>query len=270
MPPVSLTTSILATGRVGSHLTGHRGMLKAITQAGRQGALIVDAGGYFGDTSYYRLGRGEVEQLILEQLYDVLLPAGLGFAHYLTNRALFAKSVCTNLTRPDGRSLFPPSVRVRISGIDTVVLGVIGRREFAAIPAAEREGVVWHRPAQVIETHARRAHGQGHTEVIVLGYCGAESFADIVRACRSRVGAFVAAEADPVPSTANLDGLTVVSVPADGVGCGRLQPVHVRGGWRVSIEQFPSNIRGRTSAPLQDLHSQIQTMTEILATGVAP
>ena len=256
-------TSILATGRIGSHLEGHRGMLKTLAAAQRSQSLVVDAGGMFGPTGYNRLGRGEVERLILAQLYDLVLPAGPGFSHYLNDPALLEKCVCTNLTRPDGSDLVRPSATARVAGMQTVVLGVIGREAFDAIPAADRGQAVWHPPAQVIHRHARRAHGSRRTEVIVLSYCKAQETTDIAWACRGVVSALVSALDHPGPgTTSSLEGVTVVSAGANAAGYSQLRPLGAR--WEAVTHPFPSDARGRPPARLADLHLRIDVMTDAL------
>jgi 5'-nucleotidase / UDP-sugar diphosphatase len=134
-----LFTSILATGDVHSHLEQADRLLPALHRI-RDSALIVDSGDFFEGTGFYTCGGGAVETEILKRFYDVLAPGNHGWRHHLEDEALFAKTVCANVTGENGRPLFVPLAVHRVAGRRVAVTAVIGQAAFATIPAAERAG----------------------------------------------------------------------------------------------------------------------------------
>lgn len=257
--------SILATGHVASRLEHHTGMLRTLYRAQKR-ELLLDAGMFFGDSGYHNLGQGQAESEILLRLYDLVLPTGPGFRHYLATTRLREKCVLTNLTRADGSALVPALAAVRVGTRETLVVGVIGRAQFEAIPAGDRHGTVWHPPAQAINAQTARALRSRRAALLVLSCCGEAENRQIIRAwppgaCMITTGG---GPRSPVPGPAH-----AVSPPAGGAGYSRLIP-GPQGRWQTDSHHFPATVRGPQAAQMQDLHALLQEMSSALATPSAP
>jgi hypothetical protein len=241
-------------------------MLRTLHVA-RKKELLIDAGGFFGDSGYHQLGQGEAESQILSRLYDLVLPTVPGFRHYLTATEVRGKCVLTNLTRTDGSGVFPRSAAVRVGMRETLVLGVIGREQFAAIPAADRAGAVWHPPADAIRAHAHRALSSRRVALLVLSCCGEAETRQIARTWVQNACVIITSGSGMItPSPAHA---AAVSPPADGAGYSRLVPVP-GGGWQADAHRFPATLRGPQAVQMQDLHALLQGMTSALTAPPIP
>jgi hypothetical protein len=258
-------TSLLSTGDFASHLEGHRGLLKTLGTAQRR-ALVIDAGGFFGDTGYNRLGHGKVERRILTDLYDLCLPSVPGFDHYLNDPVLREKSLCANLTYTSHTPVFRPSRRVRVAGIDTLVLGILGEEEFEALAAAERSAMRWHPPARCVQVCAqaftRRPNPTRRSAIVVVSHSGMLADHELAKAC-PYVNVIISASGHPEEhSVLRVGAATVVTSAAHGAGYAVIQPGAAR--WEASTMAFPADVAGRPRELLRPLHAGIEKLEKSL------
>ncbi|MFD7505408.1 metallophosphoesterase [Streptomyces sp. NPDC059850] len=148
--------------------------LRKLRQAG--GAVTVDAGDFFGGTAFHAFSRGRVEERLLADLYDALVPGNHDFADLmrLRNPERFPPVVCANLRPPRGfagrwksRLLLPGSVpRVGI-------VGYLGRQAYEAVPIPERAGFEFVDPtADLIAAERDRLLSAGADLVIGVSHSG--------------------------------------------------------------------------------------------------
>jgi len=268
-------TSLLTTSDIGSHLEGHRGLLKTLDQASRR-ALVVDAGGFFGDTGFNRLGQGTVERSILTGFYDLCLPSGSAFAQYLSDPELFDKSVCTNVTRRDGAPVFHRFRQVRVAGTDTLVLGILGKDAFDAVPDSDRNNLHWHEPARCVrviaEAFARRIKPAQRTEpprrsaIIVVSSSGLDADHDLAGVC-PQISVIVSGSDHIEEHSSNRVGnVTVVTAAGRGAGYAVIKPALAA--WDATTMAFPADSPGRPRESLRPFHTRIDELAATLAEPV--
>lgn len=266
-------TSILATNDIASHLEGHRGLLKTLDLARRR-ALVVDAGGFFGETGYNRLGHGEVERSILTGLYDLCLPSGPGFAQYLSDPELFEKSVCTNVTRSDGTPVFHRHRQVRLAGIDVLVFGILGKEAFDALPDEDRDGLRWHEPARCVrviaEAFARRRAKPGkriepvrRSAIIVVSSSSLEADHELAKEFPQISVIVSGSDHIEEHGGSRVGNATVVTAAGHGAGYTVIRPAQTR--WDATTLAFPSDGAGRPRDSLRPLLTRIEELTAQLA-----
>ncbi|MFM9760788.1 metallophosphoesterase [Streptomyces scabiei] len=170
------TTTLVVTTDFHSAVPGGRAMLAAVRQWRARGALVVDAGDFFGGNAFHEFSGGRVEERLLAELYDALVPGNHDLADLmrLADPGRFPPVVCANLRPPDGfggrwvSSLLLPEREPRVG-----IVGYLGQQAFETIPPAERAGFRFVPPtADLIATERDRLLSEGADVVIGVSHTG--------------------------------------------------------------------------------------------------
>ncbi|MEW2582919.1 phosphodiesterase [Streptomyces virginiae] len=235
---------LIATGCFHSAVPEGRAVLSAVRAARASGSLVVDAGDFFSGGAFHAFSHGRVEQRLLTELYDAVVPGNHDLADLmrLQDPRRFPPVVCVNLHPPSGFSgrwvsgLVLPGAGRRIG-----IIGYLGRQAFGAIPAAEREGFVFVPPtARLVAAEAERLRGLGADVVVGVSHSG---FLDAVADQEADwpLPTVIAAHCHSPWSHWSQSGRHVAKPPANGGGLLRLH-LDPHGPHRVTQESFPSTI----------------------------
>ncbi|MFJ3182486.1 phosphodiesterase [Streptomyces sp. NPDC086796] len=167
---------LIATGCFHSALPdGHRA-LSALRSARKAGALAVDAGDFFSGSAFHTYSGGRVEEKLLAELYDAVVPGNHDLPDLMRLRRpeAFPPVVCANVSPPpafggrwtSGLVLHGASLRVGI-------VGYLGEQAYGAIPAAERAGFTYRPPtAALIAAEADVLRLAGADVVVGVSHSG--------------------------------------------------------------------------------------------------
>ncbi|MER5665941.1 metallophosphoesterase [Streptomyces mirabilis] len=94
--------ALVVTNDFHSAVPEGRGLLAALRQRRADGALVVDAGDFFGGNAFHEFSQGHIEQGLLTELYDALVPGNHDFADLmrLESPETFPPVVCANVRPP--------------------------------------------------------------------------------------------------------------------------------------------------------------------------
>ncbi|WP_413100884.1 metallophosphoesterase [Streptomyces sp. Inha503] len=174
---VPMNTSLIVTTDFHSNVPEGRALLATLRkyrQAG--GAVMVDAGDFFGGTAFHAFSQGTVEERLLGDLYDALVPGNHDFSDLLRLRSpdRFPPVVCANLRPPRGFSarwesgLLLPGSAPRVG-----IVGYLGRQAYEAVPVQERAGFDFVDPtADLIAAERDRLLSAGADLVIGVSHSG--------------------------------------------------------------------------------------------------
>ncbi|MFD9418024.1 phosphodiesterase [Streptomyces goshikiensis] len=167
---------LIATGCFHSALPdGHR-TLSALRSARRAGALVVDAGDFFSGSAFHAFSGGRVEEGLLAELYDAVVPGNHDLPDLMRLRRpeAFPPVICANVSRPSafagrwtsGLVLHGASLRVGI-------VGYLGKQAYEAIPAAERAEFTYRAPtAALMAAEADVLRSAGADVVVGVSHSG--------------------------------------------------------------------------------------------------
>ncbi|UIX34279.1 bifunctional metallophosphatase/5'-nucleotidase [Streptomyces sp. GQFP] len=167
---------VIATGCFHSALPDGRSAFAAVRSAKAKGAVVVDAGDFFSGSAFHTFSQGRVEERLLSELYDAVVPGNHDLPDLMRLRDpdRFPPVVCANL-RP------PPAFAGRwVSGLMLErgahrlgVVGYLGRQAFETIPAHERADFTYCDPtAELIGAEAARLREAGADIVIGVSHTG--------------------------------------------------------------------------------------------------
>ncbi|WP_258540049.1 metallophosphoesterase [Streptomyces ipomoeae] len=168
--------TLVVTTDFHSAVPGGRAMLAAVRQWRARGALVVDAGDFFGGNAFHEFSAGRVEERLLAELCDALVPGNHDLADLmrLADPGRFPPVVCANLRPPDGfggrwaSSLLLPEREPRLG-----IVGYLGQQAFEATPPAERAGFRFVPPtADLIATERDRLLSAGANIVVGVSHTG--------------------------------------------------------------------------------------------------
>jgi hypothetical protein len=166
---------------------------------------------------------------------------------------------------------------VRVAGIDTLILGILGKDAFDALPGRDRSSLNWHQPARCVrviaEAFARRNKPTQRTEatvrrsaIIVVSSCGLEADHDLARAC-PQISVIVSGSDHIEKHTSNRVGnVTVVTAAGRGAGYAVIKPALAA--WDATTLAFPADSPGRPRESLRPLHTRIDELSAMLAEPV--
>lgn len=167
---------VIATGCFHSALPEGRAALAAVRSAKAAGAVIIDAGDFFSGSAFHAFSQGRVEEDLLSELYDVVVPGNHDLLDLMRLRApdRFPPVVCANLRPPKA---FPgrwvSGLVVERGGHRLGVVGYLGRQAFEAIPEAERADFTYVDPtAELIGAEADRLREAGADVVVGVSHAG--------------------------------------------------------------------------------------------------
>ncbi|MEU8617330.1 metallophosphoesterase [Streptomyces sp. NPDC048623] len=167
---------LIATGCFHSAVPEGRAVLAAVRAAKTSGALVIDAGDFFGGSAFHTFSQGRVEQRLLTDLYDAVVPGNHDFADLLRlqDPAAFPPVVCANVRpHPDFRGHWVAGLVLAGARRRVGIVGYMGRQAFDAIPAAEREGFEFTTPtADLLAAQAAPLRAQGAEVVVGVSHSG--------------------------------------------------------------------------------------------------
>ncbi|MEU9599825.1 phosphodiesterase [Streptomyces sp. NPDC048109] len=167
---------LIATGCFHSALPDGHGALSALRAAREAGALTVDAGDFFSGSAFHTYSGGRVEERLLAELYDAVVPGNHDLPDLMRLRhpETFPPVVCANVSPPpafagrwtSGLVLHGASLRVGI-------VGYLGEQAYGAIPVAERAGFTYRAPtAALIAAEADALRSAGADVVVGVSHSG--------------------------------------------------------------------------------------------------
>ena len=168
--------TILATGCFHSAAPSGGALLAALRAGKRQGALLIDAGDFFGGNAFHEYTQGRVEERLLADLYDVVVPGNHDLADLLRleDPQAFPPVACLNLAPPPAfTGQWVPGLVLDGRGRRVGVLGIMGSQAFHAVPPAERAGFQFSEPTPALLTAERdRLLAAGADTVLAVSHSG--------------------------------------------------------------------------------------------------
>ncbi|GGX51820.1 metallophosphoesterase [Streptomyces noursei] len=167
---------LIATGCFHSSLPDGYRALSALRSARKAGALVIDAGDFFSGSAFHTYSAGRVEERLLAELYDAVVPGNHDLPELLRLRhpETFPPVVCANVSPPrtfagrwtTGLVLHGASLRVGI-------VGYLGEQAYEAIPLPERAGFTYRAPtAALIAAEADALESAGADVVVGVSHSG--------------------------------------------------------------------------------------------------
>ncbi|MFF3697257.1 phosphodiesterase [Streptomyces sp. NPDC002221] len=223
---------LIATGCVHSALPdGHRA-LAALRTCREAGALTVDAGDFFSGSAFHAYSGGRVEEQLVAELYDAVVPGNHDFGDLMRLRhpKAFPPIVCANVSPPPtfaGR--WTTSLVLQGRSLRVGIVGYLSEQAHEAIPRAERAGFTYVPPtAALIAAEAASLQAQGAEVVVGVSHAGfldavADQEADwplttvIASHCHSPWTHWTQGERHVVKPAAHGVGLLRLGLGADGL-----------------------------------------------------
>jgi 2',3'-cyclic-nucleotide 2'-phosphodiesterase (5'-nucleotidase family) len=236
------TAELIVTNDFHSSVPAGRALLAAVRRHRAHGAWVVDAGDFFGGTAFHEFSAGRVEERLLAQLYDALVPGNHDLADLMRLEDLdrFPPVVCANLLPRAGfAGRWVSGLLLPERGLRVGIVGYLGRQAYEAVPASERTGFSFvETTPRLIAAERERLLAAGADLVIGVSHSGfAHDIAD-------QEGGW------PLPLVLSghchspwyhwaSDGRHVVKAPETGAGLLRLT-LDRSGVREVGIETFPA------------------------------
>ncbi|MEU0942284.1 phosphodiesterase [Streptomyces canus] len=167
---------LIATGCFHSSLPdGHRA-LSALRTARQAGALVVDAGDFFSGSAFHTYSAGRVEETLLSELYDAVVPGNHDLPDLMRLRhpERFPPVVCANVSPPPAfAGRWTTGLLLRGSALRVGIVGYLGEQAYEATPAAERAGFTYRAPtAALIAAEADGLRSAGADVVVGVSHSG--------------------------------------------------------------------------------------------------
>jgi 2',3'-cyclic-nucleotide 2'-phosphodiesterase (5'-nucleotidase family) len=234
--------SLIVTTDFHSSVPEGRAMLAALREQRARGARTVDAGDFFGGTAFHEFSHGRVEERLLAELYDAIVPGNHDFADLmrLEDPARFPPVVCANLRPPrEFAGRWQSSLLLPGAGPGLGIVGYMGRQAYDAVPAQERAGFDFVEPsADLISAERDRLQAAGADWVIGVSHSGF-----VLDVADQEAGwplpLVVAGHCHSAWAHWTLNGRHVAKAPENGRGLLRLH-LDPDGHHRFSIETFPA------------------------------
>ncbi|MFE1839819.1 bifunctional UDP-sugar hydrolase/5'-nucleotidase [Streptomyces sviceus] len=167
---------VIATGCFHSALPEGRAALAAVRSARANGAVAVDAGDFFSGSAFHAFSQGRVEERLLSELYDAVVPGNHDLPDLMRLRApdRFPPVICANLRPPAAFAGRWASGLILERGAHRLgVVGYLGRQAFESIPEPERADFTYCDPtAELIGAEADRLREAGADIVIGVSHTG--------------------------------------------------------------------------------------------------
>ncbi|MEV6379036.1 metallophosphoesterase [Streptomyces sp. NPDC051773] len=232
---------VIATGCFHSALPNGRAALAAVRSAKAKGAVVVDAGDFFSGHAFHAFSQGRVEERLLSELYDAVVPGNHDLPDLMRLRVPnhFPPVICANLRPPAAfAGRWVSGLMLQRGAHRLGVVGYLGRQAFEAIPVQERADFTYCDPtAELIGAEAARLRRAGADIVIGVSHTG---FLTDVAAQEAGwpLNVVVAAHCHSPWSHWTEAGRHVAKPPAGGVGLLRLV-LDPTGCHRVAQEACP-------------------------------
>ncbi|MFF5567697.1 metallophosphoesterase [Streptomyces sp. NPDC012623] len=167
---------LIVTNDFHSSVPQGRALLAAVREHRTRGAWVVDAGDFFGGNAFHEFSAGRIEERLLAELYDAVVPGNHDFADLmrLENPDRFPPVVCANLRPPQGfAGRWESGLLLPERGLRVGVVGYLGRQAYEAVPARERDGFDFTDPtADLIAAERDRLLSAGADIVIGMSHSG--------------------------------------------------------------------------------------------------
>jgi 5'-nucleotidase len=171
-------TTLVATTDFHSSIPDGLATLEALARFRDTGALLVDAGDFYGGNAFHEFSRGRYEEEIAAGLFHAMVPGNHDFADLqrLRDPKRYPPVLCANVIPPDS---FPgrwePGLLLPERGLRVGVVGYIGAQAFAAVPADERAGFTFKEPTpELLALEHARLRAAGADVVIGVSHSGLE------------------------------------------------------------------------------------------------
>ncbi|MGH3915616.1 MAG: metallophosphoesterase [Pseudonocardiaceae bacterium] len=159
-----------------SALPAGQAMLEHIAHWRSTGAVIVDSGDFFEGSAFHEFSAGWVEERLLAELYDAIVPGNhdLAYLRRLARPSEFPTVVCANL-RP--RDKFPGrwTSGLLFEGTSPAVgiVGYLGQQAYWSVPAVERAGYTFTEPTpRLLAAKRDRLRAAGADLVLGVSHSG--------------------------------------------------------------------------------------------------
>ncbi|MGW0333545.1 metallophosphoesterase [Streptomyces sp. NPDC003011] len=262
---------VIATGCFHSALPEGRAALAAVRSARANGAVAVDAGDFFSGSAFHAFSQGRVEERLLSELYDAVVPGNHDLPDLMRLRApdRFPPVICANLRPPAAfAGRWASGLTLERGAHRLGVVGYLGRQAFETIPEPERADFTYCDPtAELIGAEAARLRKAGADIVIGVSHTGfLADVADQVADWPLQV--VVAAHCHSPWSHWTEAGRHVAKPPAGGAGLLRLA-LDPSGSHRVTQETSPHSAPSGDGLEA-DLEAYAAWGNELLGTLDAP
>ncbi|MYZ37954.1 MULTISPECIES: metallophosphoesterase [unclassified Streptomyces] len=170
------TPPLIVTNDFHSSVPEGRRLLATLREHRARGAWVVDGGDFFGGTAFHEFSQGTVEERLLAELYDALVPGNHDFADLmrLENPDRFPPVVCANL-RPSATfsGRWESGLLLPEHGPKVGIVGYLGRQAYEAVPAHERAGFEFVEPtAELVAAERDRLLSAGADIVVGVSHSG--------------------------------------------------------------------------------------------------
>ncbi|WP_086796943.1 bifunctional metallophosphatase/5'-nucleotidase [Streptomyces caniscabiei] len=234
--------SLSVTNDFHSAVLEGRGLLAALRQRRADGGLVVDAGDFFGGNAFHEFSQGRIEEGLLTELYDALVPGNHDVADImrLASPKTFPPVVCANVRPPQAfAGRWESGIVLERQGQRVGIVGYLGRQAFEAIPSRERAGFTFREPSATLLAFERdRLTAAGADVVIGISHSGvAHDIADqeqgwplpivVSGHCHSAWYHWSSGDRHVIKAPENGLGLVQIDLPEPGRT-------------RISVETFPA------------------------------
>jgi 2',3'-cyclic-nucleotide 2'-phosphodiesterase (5'-nucleotidase family) len=239
---MATTRTLIATNDFHSAVPTGRSMLAAVDRWRQRGALVVDAGDFFGGNAFHEFSEGRVEEQLLSRLYDALVPGNHDLADLmrLVDPHRFPPVVCANLAPPSGfTGRWETGLLLPSSELTVGIVGYIGSQAFHAVPSAERAGYTFVEPtASLLKAERDRLRTAGADIVVGVSHSGFQSDVDSQKdGCSFEIVVAGHCHSELYHWASPLAGRHVVKAPENGAGLLRIDLAE-DGGHAFSIDCF--------------------------------
>ncbi|MFJ6017461.1 metallophosphoesterase [Streptomyces sp. NPDC092952] len=167
---------LIATGCFHSSLPDGLHALSALRCARKAGALVVDAGDFFSGSAFHAFSGGRVEEELLAELYDAVVPGNHDLPDLMRLRhpEKFPPVVCANVSpSSDFAGRWTGGLVLHGTSLRIGIVGYLGEQAYKAIPASERAGFTYRAPtAALIATEADVLRSAGADVVVGVSHSG--------------------------------------------------------------------------------------------------
>ncbi|WP_416975819.1 metallophosphoesterase [Streptomyces sp. 4F14] len=171
-----MRTAVVATCDFHSSVPGGNATLAALARHREAGALVIDAGDFFGGNAFHEYSQGAAEEQILRECYDAVVPGNHDLADLMRLRdpQRFPPVVCCNLRPPSGfGGRWENGLLLPAHGLRVGMVGFIGAQAYEAVPAAERAGFTFQEvSAELLAAERDRLLSLGADVVIGVSHSG--------------------------------------------------------------------------------------------------
>lgn len=170
-------TTVIATNDFHSEVVKGGPLLSALWSWKARGAVLIDAGDFFGGNAFHQFSGGAVERRLLAELYDAVVPGNHDLADLakVTGPGRFPTVVCANLRPPAdfGGDWVSGLLLREPGGVAVGVVGFIGEQAFHAATPDERRPFRFVPPTpELLRAERDRLRADGADVVVGVSHSG--------------------------------------------------------------------------------------------------